>query len=34
MPRRSTRFVASIVDLSAALTLRSLALSVSRYWFF
>src|ERR1700730_15918396 len=34
MPRRSTRFVASIVALSAALTLRSLALSVSRYGFF
>jgi hypothetical protein len=34
MPRRNTRFVASIVALSAALTLRSLALSVSRYGFF
>jgi hypothetical protein len=34
MPRRSTRFVASIVDMSAALTLHSLALLVSRYGFF
>src|SRR6266702_352031 len=34
MPRRSTRFAASIVDLRTASTLRSLALSVSRYGFF